>query len=146
MGPRSTLVRDPFQELVKRDAFGDTTPEEAAALRADDQIERFQVELTRTYQSIVAQLTKHNDGLDVRDDDWSRRASGVKAAYAKRLAEIKPLVADLHFRQNNTVGAHGDRRVRRLTAAIEAHREAVRQSDIEPEPQDLALWAVLDAD
>lgn len=130
-----------FAALVRRDAFGETTPAEARKLRSPKYVERFQVELMRVAASTQQMIENHRGGTRVQSSGWEHRARVVFKVYSERLGEIRPLVKELaHKRIEGDAGALLAE-VSRLRGAIRAHAASAASAEVEPEDHDLALWA-----
>lgn len=129
-----------FTDLVRREAFGHATGEEASFLRSPDGLERWVSELIAVVSSIKGQIDNHNAGVRLRDDEWHHNATHVKARYDRRLSEAKPLLAALRASWHHGDAAAVLREMERLRAAIRAHEQAARMAEADPEPWDLDLW------
>ena len=99
--------------------------------------------IRRTYAALNrkrAATLRAEDQLKARqspDSDRVRRLHGFLDLLDMRIQQVEALIpGDPVNVQRHTIG--------KLTAAIRAHREAVQNNQMEPEPWDERLWAVLD--
>jgi len=115
--------------------------------RLIDQIQTIEAQLTSRRAAMQALrsecLAEGSSGYaryveaDAAYQAWRGRAASARRHLATELTRVKEQLALSH-----EVG-YGER-FHRLRGAVRHHRDVTLASGVEPEPADLALWAVLD--
>lgn len=122
-----------FDVLVKADVFDDTDGQEAAWLRADEQIGRTVEFLHYLRAQLKAQMEAYDQGRSAQTPEWRRRVELFGLRITSRLAEVEPLLVERRERTWQAL----------FEQAIEEHRKSV-SIERTPSEADEALWALLD--
>lgn len=144
-----TLNDHDLADVVKRSLFETMAPEVDEWFRGPG-IERYSGALRQLAASLNGQLNEYAETgpSERRDEQWRRKAGVVSIRVNAAIAGITPILKERHRAENEAIRDDGRAELkRRLTEhrqAIYAHREASRAADLEPEPHDLALWALID--
>lgn len=135
---RRSPADTPFAALIRRDVFGETTPEERAHLESPAMVERTYVELVRVAQSIDNQM---RDDLFDGDRERRRAAEYVRRKYATRIEQIKVPLGTFRDSLAGKDAQAMTMEITRLRGAIRDHQAASIAADLDPEPHDEELWA-----
>lgn len=159
------LPDDEFAVVVNDDTRGRLDDERAKALRSEQVVRRWYLQLMSALRSIEGQLGSkmadyqaavgqlrldHAKPLEIEQEKvryhrWRASALRVKNGLEDKLAEARALIGDTYMSEqvllerNQALG-----RVSVLESAIRRHKKAALDEDgVGPDPDDV-LWAVLD--
>lgn len=145
----SGLNDEALTQLIKGDLFDDSKPGVHQWLMGPGAGR--QLNLLRVVASTLnGQLQLYAEtGPDAQfDEGWRHRAGVLFVRVNKRIAEVKPLVAEQNRLHNETQRADRAKALQlyvgELRHAIYLHRQASGNAGLDPEPHDLTLWAILD--
>lgn len=134
------LAQTELEGLAKRDASGNTTPEEAEILRSDENIEAFVDFLDYLEATLAVQIEAFDVGKSRKTPEWRTGANLFWLRVGARLKEIRPLLRERDRRLREAARL---RKEAELSAAIVNHRAQVLNDDLEPSDADRLLWAAV---
>ncbi|WP_344287048.1 hypothetical protein [Streptomyces synnematoformans] len=131
LGPKA------FADLVHRDIRGRAHPQEAAALRADDVVDRWHAELRRVLAAHDADFERRRGADSEAIRLWRTRATWARQAAARRYSEAKTLRHRAAVRRRNSE----DPDVR--LEQIRADRASIK--DVRARAGEIAVHRLIDA-